>query len=95
MPRSYYRRGWQHTKRRGRESTVSCGFCGKSVPKYKTFPVVRGFRISDPVLRKELGNVGMLANKMYACPACARHRNIVRKKTKFKDTAPRRRPRRN
>ena len=77
-----YTRGWHHTKTRGRESLVTCGFCGRRVPKYKTFPVIRGFRISDPMLRKELGNqqLSFMQNKIYACPACARHRNIVRKK---------------
>jgi hypothetical protein len=43
----YYKRGWHHTKKRGKESTVVCGFCGRVVPKYKTFSVVRGFRVND------------------------------------------------
>lgn len=77
----YYKRGWGHTKSRGKEGTVSCGFCGRMVPKYKTFPTVKGFGITDPVLRKELGkSMQLIQNKIYACPACARHRNIVRKK---------------
>lgn len=81
MGREYYKRGWHHTKTRGRESLTICGFCGRRVPKYKTFPVMRGFRITDPILRKELGRqVSFMQNKIYACPACARHRNIVRKK---------------
>ncbi len=86
-----YKRGWSHTKRRGQENRVSCGFCGRQVPKYKTFPVMRGFRVTDPALRKELtGSLSFLSNKIHACPACARHRNIVRKKGHFKDTSPRR-----
>ncbi len=81
----FYKRGWHHTKARGKESTVFCGFCGKKVPKYKTFPIVRGLRISDPLLRRQFGSVGrmglsLLQSKVYACPACARHRNIVRRK---------------
>ncbi len=78
----FYKRGWHHTKTRGKESTVTCGFCGRKVPKYKTFPVTRGFGISDPMLRKELGRRrgNLFQSKMYACPACARHRNIVRRK---------------
>ncbi|MBI4020346.1 MAG: hypothetical protein HY367_03355 [Candidatus Aenigmarchaeota archaeon] len=85
MGGQYYKRGWHHTKSRGRETSVNCGFCGRSVPRYKTFPAMRGFRITDPVLRKELGERGRFGlslthEKMYACPACARHRNIVRKK---------------
>lgn len=78
----YYKRGWHHTKSRGKEGTVSCGFCGRTVPKYKTFPVVKGFGITDPALKRELGirRGPLFQTKMYACPACARHRNIVRKK---------------
>jgi len=81
----FYKRGWSHTKTRGKESTVVCSFCGKRVPKYKTFPIVKGFRLNDPVLRKRFGSSGrrglsLLQSKMYACPACARHRNIVRRK---------------
>ncbi|MBI4021695.1 MAG: hypothetical protein HY369_05630 [Candidatus Aenigmarchaeota archaeon] len=79
----YYKRGWHHTKTRGKEGTVNCGYCGRMVPKYKTFPTVRGFGITDPGLRKELGfrrGYNLMQNKVYACPACARHRNIVRRK---------------
>jgi len=80
----FYKRGWQHTKTRGKEGVVTCSFCGRKVPKYKTFPVVRGFSITDPLLRQELGHKGRSINlgqsKSYACPACARHRKIVRKK---------------
>lgn len=77
-----YRRGWSHTKSRGKETLVTCGFCGKRVPKYKTFSVYRGFSISDPSIRKELGRrrLSLSSTKMYACPACARHRRIVKKK---------------
>ncbi len=79
-----YKRGWSHTKGRGRETTVTCGFCGKQVPKYKCIPVFKSFRINDPLVRKELGNKGMgfASNKMYACPACARHRKITKKKAR-------------
>lgn len=79
----YYKRGWSHTKTRGREHTIICGFCGRRVPKYKTFPTVRTFGITDPLLKKELGyrrSLSLSHTKLYACPACARHRNIVRKK---------------
>jgi ribosomal protein S26 len=79
--KGFYKRGWHHTKTRGKESVISCGFCGRKVPKYKTFSVTRGFRITDPVLRRELGRSFSLSqSKMYACPGCARHRNIVRRK---------------
>jgi ribosomal protein S26 len=78
-----YKRGWTHTKTRGKESTITCGFCGRKVPKYKAFSVSRSFRITDPVLKREFGRargMSFLQNKIYACPGCARHRNIVRKK---------------
>jgi len=82
---SSYKRGWKHSKGRGRETQVTCGFCGKRVPKYKTFSVVKGLRISDPGIRQGMGGQGrfgmsFLQSKIYACPACARHRNIVRRK---------------
>ncbi|MCD6496116.1 MAG: hypothetical protein J7K54_02490 [Candidatus Aenigmarchaeota archaeon] len=80
-----YSRGWKHGKERGKETLVTCAFCGRKVPKYKTFSVVRGFRITDPMLKEELGRKGgrgvsLMSNKMYACPGCARHRHIVRRK---------------
>ena len=80
-----YSRGWKHGPGRGKETMVTCGFCGRKVPKYKTFSVVRGFRITDPLLREELKTRGgrgisLMSNKMYACPGCARHRHIVRRK---------------
>lgn len=81
MTRKAYRRGWDHTKGRGKETTVTCEFCGRQVPKYKCFPVFKGFRINDPLVRKELGNsASFMQSKSYACPACARHRKIVKKK---------------
>lgn len=83
MPKKqYYSRGWGHTKRRGHEGSVNCGFCGRLVPKYRTFAVVRGFSINDPGLRKDLagaGNLDFLGTKIHACPSCARHRKIVQK----------------
>jgi len=80
--KQFYKRGWHHTKNRGKETNVTCGFCGRMVPKYKTFPVYRGFSISDPSLRKELGmrNFSLFSTKIYACPSCARHRRIIKKK---------------
>ena len=85
MAKGFYKRGWSHTKSRGKEGTVSCGFCGRKVPKYKTFPTFKGFTLNDPVIRQELGTRGkrgmnLMSAKVYACPACARHRNIVKKR---------------
>jgi small subunit ribosomal protein S26e len=80
--KQFYRRGWHHTRTRGRETSVTCGFCGKKVPKYKTFAVYRGFSVSDPSIRKEIGRRGasLFSTKIYACPACARHRRIIKKR---------------
>ena len=80
--KSYYKRGWHHTKTRGRESVITCGYCGRKVPRYKTFPVVKGFRITDPLIKREVNSKQVFfgQQKIYVCPACARHRNIVKKK---------------
>lgn len=74
-----YKRGWHSSNSRGKQSSVSCGFCGRIVPRYKTFTTYRGFKITDPFLRKELDktNTNFSSEKVYACPACARHRSIV------------------
>ncbi|MFH1126567.1 MAG: hypothetical protein V1718_00470, partial [archaeon] len=55
---------------------------GRMVPRYKTFTTYRGFRITDPFLRKELehSSTSFSQEKVYACPACARHRSIVQKR---------------
>lgn len=76
-----YKRGYHHTKSKGHESNVICGYCGKRVPRWKSFTSFRGFRISDPVLRKQIDprSVSMFQRKTYACPSCARHRGIIRK----------------
>ena len=75
-----YKRGYTHTKSKGHESTVNCGFCGRSVPRWKTFVQYRGFRISDPSLRKQIDmrRVSSMQTKMYVCPSCARFRGIVK-----------------
>lgn len=75
-----YRRGYHHTKSKGHESTVTCGYCGKTVPRWKTFVTYKGFRITDPFLRKQIDRnyTSMFSRKMYACPSCARYRGIVK-----------------
>ncbi|MBI2583378.1 MAG: hypothetical protein HYW25_01805 [Candidatus Aenigmarchaeota archaeon] len=74
-----YRRGYSHTKERGQEKKINCGFCGKLVPKWKTFAVEKTFRISDPLIKKnvDMRRVSMWGRKVYACPGCARFRGIV------------------
>jgi len=77
MANAPYRRIHKHGKGRGNELTVPCSYCGKKVPKYKTFIKKRGFSISDPSLRKELSDSILLSqNRLYVCPSCARHRRI-------------------
>lgn len=75
-----YRRGYRHTKSKGHESVVSCSYCSRSVPRWKTFVTYKGFRITDPVLRKQLDTryTSTFSRKFYACPSCARFRGIVR-----------------
>lgn len=75
-----YRRGYTHTKSKGHESAVNCGYCGKVVPRWKTIPVYKGFRISDPVLRKQIDPryVSGFQRKLYICPSCARYRGVVK-----------------
>lgn len=82
MSRAPYKRGWTMTGGRGHMSVVECGFCGRSVPRYKTFVEHKGFRITDPVLRRMLDrrDVSTFEQKVYVCPSCARFRGIVAKK---------------
>lgn len=73
-----YKRGYQHTKSKGKESKVTCGTCGRTVPRWKTFVSYKGFGIRDPVLRKQIDRrfVSTFQTKVYMCPACARHRKV-------------------
>lgn len=77
-----YKRGHHQTTGRGHQPTVFCGFCGRKVPRHKTFVTYRGFRITDPLLKRELSqqDISTTTEKVYACPACARHRKIVQKR---------------
>lgn len=74
-----YTRKYAHTKSRGSESTVRCDFCQREVPKYKTFSVTRGFRISDPAILQQVDRrmIHLMQRRMRACPSCARYRGIV------------------
>jgi len=75
-----YRRKYHHTKSKGQETSVRCEFCGKIVPKWKTFTSYKSFGINDPVLRKQIDPrfVSSFTRKTYACPSCARHRHIIK-----------------
>lgn len=75
-----YRRGWTHGTERGHESRTVCGFCGCSVPRWKTFAVYRRFGINDPVIKQQMDprRMSLLERKIVACPSCARFRGIVK-----------------
>jgi len=75
-----YKRTYAHTKRRGKEVMVTCGYCGRKVPRYKTFVKYRGFRISDPLIRQQVKRhqIHLFRQKIYVCPSCARFHRIVK-----------------
>ena len=85
-----YKRTYKHTSTRGRERTVKCDFCGREVPRWKTFVVEKGMRLNDPLILKQVDKryIHMLRRKVRVCPKCARFYGIVkpgksvRKKTK-------------
>ena len=79
-----YKRGYDHSKERGREATVRCSLCGTKVPRWKCITRRRGFRITDPLLRKELDrqNIHTIQQKQYVCPKCARFHNVVRRSSR-------------
>lgn len=74
-----YTRKYAHTKARGKERQVVCGYCGRLVPRYKTFTKIKGFRITDPTVLQQVDRrqMHMFRQKVYACPSCARFRGIV------------------
>ncbi len=76
-----YTRKYHHTKSRGHESAVDCGYCGRKVPRYKCIVKFRGFRFTDPAILKMVDrkSIHMASNKMYICPSCARHHKVVEK----------------
>jgi ribosomal protein S26 len=85
-----YKRKYAHTKSRGRESTVRCSACKREVPRYKTFTLRKGFRITDPLILQQVDKrmIHLLSRTVRLCPSCARFRGIaqpgksVRKKRK-------------
>jgi len=74
-----YKRSYKHTKKRGRERTVNCDVCGREVPRYKTFVVYKGLRITDPTILQQTDRrfIHLLKRKMRVCPSCARCWGIV------------------
>jgi small subunit ribosomal protein S26e len=82
-----YTRHYEHTKSRGHEGLVTCGYCGRQVPRYKTFTKFRGFRITDPTVLAAIDRqfIHTFSQKMYVCPSCARfHKIVQRGKTRQK-----------
>ena len=75
-----YKRTYKHTQRRGRESTIRCDICGREVPRWKTFTVVKGMRITDPTILKQVDRrmIHMLRRKLRVCPKCARFYGVVK-----------------
>ncbi len=75
-----YKRTYKHTKGRGREATITCGICGREVPKYKTFVIVKGLRIDDPLIRQQVDKrmIHLLRKKIRVCPACARFHGVIK-----------------
>lgn len=80
--RSAYTRGHKQTGGRGHQPNGTCSGCGRICPRHKMFNETRGFRISDPVLRKliDRNDISMGSLKETYCPSCARHRGIVQKR---------------
>ncbi len=78
MVKAPYKRVHKHGRGRGTESMVICSFCGKKVPKYKTFLKKSGFSISDPTMKKEITKNSLMlpSKRLYVCLSCARHRKI-------------------
>lgn len=73
-----YTRKYKHTKGRGREVTVHCDGCGRKVPRYKTFTITRGLRITDPAILRQMDRrmIHLMKRRLRLCPACARFRRI-------------------
>ena len=94
--RKAYTRGHKQTGGRGHQPTVTCEGCGKITPRHKSLIQTRGFRITDPVLKKliDRDQTSFGQEKQYFCPSCARSRGIVQhrdKDGKRQFNAPRRR----
>lgn len=74
-----YKRTYKHTTARGKERRIICDGCGREVPRYKTFSVRRGMRITDPLILQQIDRrmVHIMQRIYRYCPSCARFRHIV------------------
>ncbi len=63
----------------GRQRSVACTYCGRSVPRTKATAVERGMRLGD---LRSLGirrdQVMLPTYKSYACISCAKHRKLIK-----------------
>lgn len=64
---------------RGRETSVSCDSCGRTVPRNKAVSYERGISFSTEL---HTGNDVRFfeRKKLYYCISCAKHRGIFEKK---------------
>jgi len=76
-----YKREYLHTKKRGKEATITCDLCGRRVPRWKTFETYKGFRISDPTILQQVDKrlIHTSGGKLRVCPSCARFHHIVKR----------------
>jgi len=76
-----YKRTYKHTSTRGNEQKIRCAKCGKMVPRWKTFTIQSGMRITDPTILKQVDKrmIHLLKRKERVCPKCARFYNVVEK----------------
>jgi len=74
-----YKRGYKHTSSRGNEQKIRCAQCGRLVPRWKTFKVGRGLRITDQVILKQVDKrmIHLLNRTERVCPKCARFYHVV------------------
>jgi ribosomal protein S26 len=68
-----------YKKSGGRQRSVSCVYCGRTVPRSKATAVQKGMRMGD------LRSVGVKRDqlmlpvyKFYACISCAKHRKLLK-----------------
>ncbi|MEM5793600.1 MAG: hypothetical protein QXY45_04590 [Candidatus Aenigmatarchaeota archaeon] len=75
-----YKRTYKHTSTRGNEQKIRCDQCGRLVPRWKTFVVKRGFRITDQTILQQVDKkmLSLLTRKERVCPKCARFYHVVK-----------------
>jgi len=67
-------------KRRGRDRSVTCVSCGRSVPRTKAVSYERRARFSSDLKNKEEDVFTFSSTIEYYCISCAKHRKITQKK---------------